>query len=149
MTRQGEDAPALAILYKEENNLFHSALMLTGSPVPPGPTEAASREAFERHVHRVIAGGMETPKNLVENTSQTRVEGATSYFRNVYHRLDRKSYLAAVQRLKGEFPPSDPWVQALPGPLGVLMEVRGGTGFGAVEVVPEVIASGPFKYPHP
>ena len=108
MTRQGEDGPALAILYKEENNLFHFALMLTGSPVPPGPTEAASREAFERHVHRVIAGGMDKSKNLVENTSQTRVEGATSYFRNVYHRLDRKSYQAAVKRLKGEFPPPPP-----------------------------------------
>ena len=83
---------------------------------------------------------MDKSKNLVENTSQTRVEGATSYFRNVYHRLDRKSYQATVIRLKGEFPPP---------PVGVLMEVRGGTGFGAVEVVPEVIASGPFKYPHP
>ena len=130
MTKQGEDGPALAILYKEENNLFHSSLMLTGSPVPPGPTEAASREAFERHVHRIIAEGLDKSMNLVENASQTRVEGATSYFRNVYHRLDRKIYLATVQRLKGEFPASDPWVQGLPRPLGV----RGGTGYGAVEV---------------
>ena len=149
MTRQGEDGPALAIIYKEENNLFHSALLLTGSPVPPGPTEAASREAFEKHVDRIITGGLDRRMNLVENSSLTRAEGTTTYFKNMYHSLDRKAYLATVRRLKEEFPASDPWVQALPGPLGVLMKVRGGTGYGAVEVVPEVIAAGPFKYPHP
>ena len=128
-----EDDPALLVFYFSSREV-HDALRLQGTPVRQEAQQVESLRAFERHVHRVIAGGMETPKNLVENVSQTRVEGATSYFRNVYHRLSRKSYLAAVQRLKEEFPPSDPWVQALPGPLGVVMEVRGGTGFGAVEV---------------
>ena len=82
---------------------------------------------------RIITWGLDRRMNLVENSSLTRAEGTTTYFKNVYHRLDRKTE-GGVPRLR---------------PLGVLMEVRGGTGYGAVEVVPEVIAAGPFKYPHP
>ena len=45
--------------------------------------------------------------------------------------------------MKALFPPTDPWVQALPGPLATVFEVRG----GMVEMVAQVFIHGPFRYP--
>ena len=67
----------------------------------------------------------------------------TEFFPNIFQRLPRNAYINLVIRMKQLFPSEDPWVQALPGPLGTLLEVIG----GAVEVIPVVIVHGPFKYP--
>ena len=48
-----------------------------------------------------------------------------------------------ILRMKALFPPTDPWVQALPGPLATVFEVRG----GMVEMVAQVFIHGPFRYP--
>ena len=58
-----------------------------------------------------------------------------------FHRLPERSLLLWVKQL---FPSTDPWVQALPGSLGIVFEVRSG---GSVQIIPQLILHGPFKYP--
>ena len=143
-----EDCPALLIFY-HSSQAVHDALDLRGSPVQRGINPEGSLANFDQQIHRIIARALNRHLKLVEDVSSTRVQGTTAYFHNIYHRLSRRTYVELVSKLKDGFAAADPWVQALTRPLGVLIEVWGVTGYGAVEVVPEAISFGPFKYPHP
>ena len=46
------------------------------------------------------------------------------YFHKIFHRLPERTFLSLLLRV---FPSMDPWVQALPGSLGTVFEVRGST----------------------
>ena len=76
---------------------------------------------------------------MVVNATETRAVGSTCFFRSIYQRLSRDAYLNILEKLNDEFRATDPWVQALRRQLGVIMEIRGGTGLGSVEVAPEVL----------
>ena len=86
-----------------------------------------------------LVGGV--PDKLMHCVEDTRA--TTGPVTDIFQHLPRKAYINLVIRIKQLFPSEDPWVQALPGPLGTLLEIRGGT----VEVTPVVVVHGPFKYP--
>ena len=137
-----EKDPGLIILYKD-SAIIHHALELQGAPVLQGPNPQASGEAFKAYVYNQLVSGV--PDKLVNcvedahNTSGPLVE----YFPCLFHRLPGKTFMNLILRMKALFPPTDPWVQALPGPLATVFEVRG----GMVEMVAQVFIHGPFRYP--
>ena len=120
----------LVIVYKH-TELIHRALGLPGSPVPQGPMPQASGQ--------LVSGVPDRGVNCVED-AQSTVGTTVEYFHYMFHRLSERTFLNLLQQLKQLFPPTDPWVQALPGPLGIVFEVRGDT----VRIIPQMI---PFKYP--
>ena len=135
-------AAGSVIVYKH-TELIHRALGLPGSPVPQGPTPQASSDAFQSYVYgQLVSGVPDRGVNCVED-AQSTVGTTVEYFHYLFHRLSERTFLNLLQQLKQLFPPTDTWVQALPGPLGIVFEVRGGT----VRIIPQMILHGPLKYP--
>ena len=127
------------VLYKD-SAIIHHALGLQGAPVLQCPNPQASGEAYV--YKQLVSGVPDKLVNCVEdahNTSGPLVE----YFPGLFHRLPGKTFMNLILRMKALFPPTDPWVQALPGPLATVFEVRG----GMVEMVAQVFIHGPFRYP--
>ena len=137
-----DEDPGLIILYKDDEAI-HRALRLGAGPILQGPNPAASGEDFRKYVYTQLVGGV--PDKLMHCVEDARATTGpvTEFFPNIFQRLPRNAYNKLVIRIKQLFPPQDPWVQALPGPLGTLVEIRGGT----VEVTPVVVVHRPFKYP--
>ena len=105
-------------------------------------TPAASGEAFQRYVFsKLVAGVPDQLIHCVEDAQRT-VGHTTQYIPNIFQRLPSIAFGNLIIRVKQLFSSQDPWVQALPGPLGTLLEVR-----GVVEIRPIMILHGPFKYP--
>ena len=111
--------------------------------MPQSQTPQASSDSFQSYVYgQLVSGVPDKLVNCVED-AQSTVGTSVEYFHNIFHRLPERTFLSLLLRVKQLFPSTDPWVQALPGSLGTVFEVRGGT----VQIVPQVILHGPFKYP--
>ena len=134
-----EEDPGLLIVYKHAE-VIHRALGLPGSPVPQAQTPPHSSDSFQSYVYgQLVSGVPDKLVNCVED-AQSTIGTSVEYFP---YRLSERTFLNLLLRLKQLFASTDPWVQALPAPLGTVFEVRGGT----VQVIPQVILHGPFKYP--
>ena len=138
-SEEEDDDPGLVIMYADHATI-HRALGLAGAPVPQGGTEAASGEAFRQYVFsQLVLGVPDRVLHCVEDAQRT-FGPTTEYFPNLFQKLPGRAYANLILRVKQLFPPQSAWVQALPGPLGTLIEVRGAT----VVLQP---ATRPFKYP--
>ena len=106
---------------------------MAGAPIPKGATPEASGELFQMFVFtQLVAGVPDKHLNCVEDA--VRMVGPTiQYFPNIFPRLPKKAYIDLGLRLKHLFPPTDPWVQALPETLGMLFEVHGLDDFWIVQ----------------
>ena len=62
-----EKDPGFIIVYKH-TEVIHSALGLSGSPVPQGPTPQASSDAFQSYVYgQLVSGVPDRGMNCVED----------------------------------------------------------------------------------
>ena len=121
-----DDYPGLVIVYTD-NVTIHRALGLAGTPVPQGGTEAESGEAFQQYVFsQLVSAVPDRVLHCVEDAQRT-FGPTTEYFPNLFQKLPRRAYADLILGVKQLFPPLSAWVQALPGPLGTLIEVRGAT----------------------
>ena len=120
--------------------MIHRALGLPGSPVPQAQTPPQSSDSYV--YGQLVSGVPDKLVNCVED-AQSTMGTSVEYFPYVFHRLPERTFLNLLLRLKQLLVSTDPWVQALPAPLGTVFEVHG----GAVRVIPQVILHGPFKYP--